>query len=352
MGERVTRSTQRGSLKGLTKIKKTLASGKTIYYCYAWRKGPLLRAADGAPLQPYEAALQAAFDAAHDLRRNPQPETLHGLITAFRGSADFGTRSSSTRSEYSRYLDIIRDKFGGLTFSELETLVTRGKFKTWRDAMADTPRKADFAWTVLARVLSFGKDRGLLSRNIAERGGRLYRADRRERIWTDDDIAAFNAVASPELRLALLVALWTGQRKGDLLSLTWAAFDGGGFRIKQSKTGRRVLIPASEAVRSALGACARRSPKILCNMRGKPWTDAGFASSWRKACLAAEIKGLTFHDLRGTTVTRLALAGCSIAEIGAITGHSPKDIDAILHVHYLGGQQELAQQAMSRWESK
>jgi hypothetical protein len=46
----------------------------------------------------------------------------------------------------------------------------------------------------------------------------------------------------------------------------------------------------------------------------------------------------------------LALAGYAIAEIGAITGHSPRDIDAILHAHYLGGQRELALQAMARWE--
>ena len=74
----------------------------------------------------------------------------------------------------------------------------------------------------------------------------------------------------------------------------------------------------------------------------------GFTTSWRKARLEVGIEGLTFHDLRGTTVTRLALASCSIAEIGAITGHSPKDIDAILHTHYRGGQRELADQAMAR----
>ncbi|WP_353853329.1 tyrosine-type recombinase/integrase [Shinella sp.] len=90
----------------------------------------------------------------------------------------------------------------------------------------------------------------------------------------------------------------------------------------------------------------------MCNSRGRPWTGAGFKTSWRKACEKAGIKGLTFHDLRGTTVTRLALAGCSNAEIGAITGHSPKDIDAILHAHYLGGQRELAAQAIARWENK
>jgi hypothetical protein len=42
------------------------------------------------------------------------------------------------------------------------------------------------------------------------------------------------------------------------------------------------------------------------------------------------IAGLTFHDLRGTAVTRLALMGVEVAEIAAITGHSLKDVHAIL----------------------
>lgn len=342
----------RTNLKGLSKTKKTLGDGRTIYYCYAWRGGPLLKTASGTPLQPDDADLQAAFDAAQNKRRNPNPETLHGLITAFRRSSDFKAISASTKREYDRYLDILRDAFGALTFGDLESKATRGDFKVWRDGIADTPRAADYAWSVLSRVLSFGKDRGLISVNIAERGGRLYSVDRREKTWTDGDIAAFNSSAGRELRLALLLALWTGQRQGDLLALRWNSYDGAVFRLRQSKTGRRVVIPAAIQLQRALASTDRRAPTILCNTRGQPWTADGFSTSWRKTCEKAGITGLTFHDLRGTTVTRLALAGCSIAEIGAITGHSPKDIDAILHTHYLGGQRELAAQAMSKWEQQ
>ena len=49
----------------------------------------------------------------------------------------------------------------------------------------------------------------------------------------------------------------------------------------------------------------------------------------------AKVTGLTFHDLRGTAVTRFALGGCSEAEIATFTGHSPKDVGAILDAHYL-----------------
>lgn len=101
----------------------------------------------------------------------------------------------------------------------------RGEFKTWRDTFAETPRKADYAWTTLARIMSFAKDRGIIATNPCERGGRLYVADRKDKIWTEEDIAAVLAVASGEIQLALVLALWSGQRQGDLLRLPWSAYE-------------------------------------------------------------------------------------------------------------------------------
>jgi hypothetical protein len=46
---------------------------------------------------------------------------------------------------------------------------------SWRDryAVNSGRRQADYAWTVLARILSWGLDRGLVLANLCERGGRL-----------------------------------------------------------------------------------------------------------------------------------------------------------------------------------
>jgi hypothetical protein len=55
-----------------------------------------------------------------------------------------------------------------------------------------------------------------------------------------------------------------------------------------------------------------------------------------------------FNDLRGTAVTRLALAGCTVPQIAGFTGHSLKDVERILQAHYLGGKFELAEQAMTK----
>ena len=60
------------------------------------------------------------------------------------------------------------------------------------------------------------------------------------------------------------------------------------------------------------------------------------------------LEDLHFHDLRGTAVTRLALAQCTVPQIAAITGHSLKDVEAILEAHYLGGTIELAEAAITK----
>ena len=66
----------------------------------------------------------------------------------------------------------------------------------------------------------------------------------------------------------------------------------------------------------------------------------------------AGIVGVTFHDLRGTAVTRLALAGCTEAEIATITGHSLRSVRAIIDTHYLSRDPALAESAIRKLESR
>ena len=53
------------------------------------------------------------------------------------------------------------------------------------------------------------------------------------------------AVASKEMEIAIVLALWTGQRQGDLLRLPWSAYDGKHIRLRQSKTGRALSSPSA-----------------------------------------------------------------------------------------------------------
>ena len=101
-----------------------------------------------------------------------------------------------------------------------------------------------------------------------------------------------------------------------------------------------------------LDSTERRSSLVLTNSYGRPWTSNGFLTSWSKTCARAGVAGLTFHDLRGSAVVRLALAEATVPQIATFTGHSLKDIEAILDAHYLGRDVQLAEAAVLKLEQR
>src|SRR5262249_44260034 len=97
-------------------------------------------------------------------------------------------------------------------------------------------------------------------------------------------------------------------------------------------------------------AAKKHGPIILTGANARPWTEGGFRMAWWQACKKAAIAGLTFNDLRGTAVTRLAMVECTEAEIATITGHSLRDVRSILDAHYLHRDIELARSAITKLE--
>jgi integrase len=194
------------------------------------------------------------------------------VLQAYQASEDFTGLAASTRRSYVALITRIEKAFA--------------------------ISQADYAWTVLARVLSWGLDRGLVA------GGRLYRGSRAEKIWTHADEAAFLERAPVHLHLPLLLALWTGQRQGDLLRLPWSAYDGKHIRLRQSKGGKPVMILVGAPLKAALDSALKRSPIMLTNSDGKPWTSDGFRASWRKACAAAQAGDTACRHRRHTAPSR------------------------------------------------
>lgn len=337
----------RVKLKGIKKVRKRLADGSIRIYWYAWLGGPKLPGEPGSP------EFMTAYNAAITARKTPGVGMLQSIIDAYQQSQEFLQLADRTRADYVGKIKIIEKEFGDLPLAALAEKGTRGEMLDWRDKLAKAShRQADYAWTVLARILSWALNREKIDANPCEKAGRLYGGTRAEFVWSDDDEAAFLKVAPAHLHLPLLLALWTGQRQGDLLRLPWSAYDGEKIRLRQSKNGARVVIPVGAPLKVALDAAkaARVGPIVLTSTDKRPWTEDGFRSSWRKACTNAGIVGLTFHDLRGTAVTRLAIAGCTEAEISAITGHSLKDVRSILDAHYLHRDPALAESAVAKLE--
>ena len=335
-------------LKGIISKRKRLADGSWRTYWYAWKSGPPLRGEPGTP------EFIASYNEAVARKVTPPRGSLLILLQQYQASEDFIGLAATTRRSYVALIKRIEKAFGDFPLAALTDRRTRGIFMAWRDkiAAASGRRQADYAWTVLARALSWGFDRGLVAANPCERGGRLYRGSRVEKIWTEADEAAFIERAPAHLHLPLTLALWTGQRQGDLLRLPWSAYDGKHIRLRQSKTGRRVVIRVGAPLKAVLDAAPKRSTIILTTSDGKPWTSDGFRASWGKACKRAGVVDLTFHDLRGTAVTRLALAGCTEAEIATITGLSLSSVRAILDSHYLSRDPALGDSAIMKLERR
>ena len=301
--------------------------------------------------KPGTPEFMASYNSAVAATRAVHSGQFRAIVAEIQGLHGVHETGHETQKAYLSYIARIELEFGSMPIAAINDPRSRSDFLEWRDGMSATPRAADYAWTTLARILSWGKNRFLLTINPCENGGRLYSGGSRAAIvWKPEDIRKLVRHASREVMAVVIVALWTGQRQGDLLRLPWSAFNGRTINLRQSKTRVPVTIPVGATLLRFLEGLEKRSPRMLVNSRGRPWTEDGFRSSFYGACAEAGITDLHFHDLRGTAVTRLALAGCSVPEIAAITGHSLKDVEALLDAHYLGGRVELAEQAALKLE--
>ena len=243
----------RVQLKGISSSHKRLADGRVVVYWYAWRSGPRLTGDPGSP------EFIASYHAAVADRQRPANHTLFFLLDAYQDFEAFRSLAPKTVKDYKPLLTLIGRKFGNCPIKVLSDRRVRGDFLKWRDEIALTSRRqADYTIAVFARVLSWSLDRGMISVNPLERPSRVWKGSRAEKVWSKADEERFVAVAAAPMALAFMLAVWTGQRQGDLLRLTWSAYDGQFIRLRQSKTGVRVVIP----VGAPLGSFGRDPQNI------------------------------------------------------------------------------------------
>ena len=344
-------------LKGINKVRKRLASGKVKTYYFR-------RATDTAlGSDPNSVEFLRKYTEAEEKHQNHKSVdrndgTLKSLIQRYVQSPMYLDKSPRTRKDYQRQIVKIEDAFGHTPIEVLNDPRIRSDFLDWRDKLAKSSKKqADYAITVLGCILAWSMDRGLIVHNYAARPKKLYRSDRASIVWSGADISAFMTVASPELQLALILGRDTGQRQGDLLRLLWSAYDGEYIRLTQSKTGSKVEVPVTRELKAMLDEVRRsraklsvQAPTILTRPDGRAWKADNFRHHWRAATLAAGLDGKRFQDLRGTTVTALADAGCTPIHIASITGHSIRSVESILE-HYLARTRTQADAAIHKLET-
>jgi integrase len=354
----------RVNIKGVFPTYKTLKDGTRRTYWFHRATGKRLHC------EPGSSEFIADLAAAEKLIRDRLAGTFNNLIRLFTLSAEFDTTlATSTKIEYRRMLTKAEAEFGDMPIAALDDPRVRRDFMDWREKVARTSgeREADNRLSAISAMLTWAVERGHISANHLRGFRRLYHADRSEIIWLPEHVAAFMAAAPIEMQRAMILALHTGQRQGDLLRLPWSAYDGASITLRQGKArrgkspGPPIVVPCTMALRRMLDGMERVSPLILTTKTGQSFKKRYFTRLWDGTATAAglerialpgfdELVRLHFHDLRGTTVTLLSESGSNPQQIATITGHSLETVHRILE-RYLARTSGLAEQAIFNWEN-
>lgn len=275
------------------------------------------------------------------------------------GSPQWHELADATKQNYNRELDPIDEKFGDLPVVS----ITRRVIMTYLETLAKSRRSTALSTfkNVLTRAYFFGAVARIETLELRTQRPKA----RTDVIWQEEDIDAFletaprvSTRAYPQLVTGFLLALHTGQRMKDVLSMKWSDFDGEYLYVVQQKTGRKVSVYAHTEIQNVLEAAKDRNKRtaaasifIVPMMHGGQYNRHAYWRLFERTRNEAGLKHLRFHDLRRTAATRLALAGNDIPNICSVTGHSAQSIKTLVDV-YLGERKRLSKDAMLKQEAK
>ncbi len=355
-----------------------------------WEPGPRLRDAgykgrdlkdEGGRWLSIEAAVAVAREinaaVANDQAGGRQPRPRQGVRRATRScealadqwlkSADFSKLGPRTRRDYVRKLAVFLAEFGDAPVAA----VTKPQLVGWWQEMYSGRghHMATGTLAVASSMLSYAeligwRDEGT---NPALKM-RRPRPDARLVLWLPAEIDALLAAADtlqvPSIGDAIIIGLHTGQRQGDVLAMPPRLFEEGRIKLRQFKRGALIDAPLTNAcatrvegvrARWRASGIATRETIVARDGDGAPYLADHFRAEFARVRTKAaetmpDVAGKRFQDLRDTAVTRLALAGCTMPEIGAITGHAQPTIAAVMR-HYLVQSPAMADAAISKLEA-
>ncbi len=143
----------------------------------------------------------------------------------------------------------------------------------------------------------------------------------RDRRLVDDEQARLLSAAQAyggEIGLLITWAIETAMRRGEIAAMRWEHLDRKAkvLLIPETKNGTPRRVPLSTAALGVLDGLPRRIDGRVWGMR-----PDSISQAFERACKAAAIEGLTFHDLRHEATSRLFEKGLALTEVAAITGH-------------------------------
>lgn len=176
---------------------------------------------------------------------------------------------------------------------------------------------------------------GMASSNPVKGVALMPENNRRVRFLMHEEIHPLLHACPTYLQPIVHIALNTGMRLGEILSLTWADID---FRrqqvtVRDSKNGESRIIEMNSTLRETLQGMKRSTayPHVCLGQSGKPVTTV--RKAFMKACKAAAIEDFRFHDLRHTFASHLVMNGTDLTTVKELLGH--KSIEMTLRYAHL-----------------
>jgi integrase len=280
------------------------------------------------PSQPdakqWARQVESEIDRAVFVDRGPSERvTLGELIDRYIGEVLPGKKS---RASLTRCLMFLRLHFGVFALAAIQPK----DISAYRDARIASGRAGATVvkeLNTLSRVIDTAiREWGyFLPANPVKLVGKPAVARGRERRLTDDEEKAlFQACRqsrAPMLTEIVQVALETGMRLGELLSLTWTNIDlqRKTAKLRETKNGESRVVPLSSVALKALAGLSRHISNSRVFWR---WSRAdSFEGAWKRVLRKTGIADLRFHDLRHEAVSRLFERGLNVMEVSAISGH-------------------------------
>ena len=346
-------------LKGIHRVTMRLADGSRAEYHYAWRGGPRIWDRSMAfcihsieYVEAYQEATNARIDTSGTFRE---------VIDEFLSSAEFDGLGERTRKDHRlriAHANGIEATFGAVPIKAFEDKRIRPKIMRWRDTFSKGT--GDNMMSTMQRIVSFAYRRGLIGEHHLLRVHRQVKSNRAGIVWTREEIGIFCAGAPRYVVRILIAAVETGFRPGDLQVLTRAHLDPtagkyGRFLLKTRKSRGRnfAAVPVTERMAALIAEMPEDQENIIVNTEGRPFRSVseigGVVSEWRDALGIR--KELHLYDARGTAVTRLVRAGCSMAHLAIHMGWSPQHAAQMLE-RYAALDPEMSADILERVEAR
>jgi integrase len=258
---------------------------------------------------------------------------MAALVAAYRANPEFIALELSTRTNQTRYLDMIVAEIGERGVKGLRPM----HIYTMRDRMAETPGKANAWLSVMRALLAYATRLDMRGDNPASGIKRLELGEHEP--WPADLLRVALEEATPMTRLAIVTGLCSGQRVSDCIRMQYGWIDAGIMEFAQKKTGKDVAVPMHPFWLDELKKLPRRSTTLLYERSGAPFNTTGAIQARLRDLMAMEAvrevhaylvareviaadATFSFHGLRKNACCYLLELGLSDTEVGSILGMS------------------------------